>query len=86
MISVCVCVWVLGGQAGVGGVEGKVRTGSEERLKGARLREGIWGFWVARLTAVRSATSTAQLSSVHTCDCREGAMLRPSPLRERRPR
>lgn len=74
------CVYVGGG---VDGVKGKVRTGSEERLrsKGARLRVGIQGFWVARSTALRS---TLQLSSVHTCGCREGAMFRPSPLSERR--
>lgn len=72
----CVCV---GGR--VDGVKGKVGTGSEERLrsKGARLRVGIQGFWVAGLTALRS---TLQLSSAHTCSCREGAMLRPSPLSE----
>lgn len=67
------------------GVKGKVRTGSEERSrsKGARLRVGIQGFWIAGLTALRSAL---QLPSLHTCGCREGAMLRPSPLSERRPR
>lgn len=62
MVSLCVCVCVLVG-AGVVGVESIVRRGSEERSRGARLREGFQGCWVARLTALRS---TLQLSSVHT--------------------
>lgn len=70
---------------GVEGVKGKVRAGSEERLrsKGARLGVGIWGFWVPGSMVLRS---TLQLSSVCTCDWREGAMLRPSPLSECSPR